>query len=487
MSVENIENIIHKVLNKIKPGDEEKLRFCQIFTFIKDNLTKCINNILNTNYIEITLQGSVAKDTFLKNQSDIDVFLLFPTDKGITINWFEQTLIPIIIKCFNNYKYILKYASHPYITIYIDSVEVNIVPAYKVSSPDKIISAVDRTPFHTEYIKSHLNETQKDEVRILKQFLKNWDLYGAEIEIQGFSGYLAELLIIAYGNFHNLLRNTLRWQAYRTCIDIENHYSSNKECLERFKRNVLVVVDPVDPKRNAAAAVSIKKFSMFKLLAKMLLEHPSEVFFFDYSNITKDVNNAFSYIENRLKSFDSCLYLLIFEVLKPIPDMIWGQLYRLKNSLLNVLRTYTDNKYIYADIWFDKENLRKAILVIEHMYCNKQYKIHVGPYAFDVTNAMSFLIKNISSDVGPWVGDDGRIYSFKFISKNDITRVIINAIMSTSISGMIFKDLNIITSASDLHLIKHKYTINTDFIYWLKQFLERKPFKKIYSIFKTED
>lgn len=485
MAIEIIENIIRIVLGKIKPDEHEKIKLYKVFMFMKDNLSKCLNESFGSNYVEITLQGSVAKDTFLKSQSDIDVFLLFPPEKQITIEWFKHQLIPIIINCFNNYKYTLNYASHPYVTLHVDDVDVNIVPAYKVPSPDKIISAVDRTPFHTEYVKSHLNEKQKDEVRVLKQFLRTWNLYGAEIEVQGFSGYLTELLIIAYGNFYNLLVNALNWYAYKTCIDIEHHYSSIKECLNKFRGDVLIVVDPVDPKRNVAAAVSLKRFSMFKLIIKMFLEKPSIEFFFEESGYGIDMKTAASYIENRLKNYDSCLYVLIFEITKYIPDTIWGQLQRLRNSLLNTLRTQTNDRNIYADIWIDRKNFKKAILVIELMHCNKGFKLHTGPYAFDVINAMNFLLKNMISDVGPWIDDDGRFYVLKPINRETISKVIIDIIKSVSFTNITFKDLIVMTSTSDLHSIKQKYSIDDEFIYWLRQFLERKPFKKIYTTFKT--
>ncbi|MEM3980399.1 MAG: CCA tRNA nucleotidyltransferase, partial [Ignisphaera sp.] len=344
MNVELIDNIIHTVLMKIKPSESDKQRLYKVYHFVRKELEICLNRNLSDYYLEITLQGSVARDTFLKDQSDIDVFVLFEPKENIATEWFEHILIPIVVDCFKNYKYTLNYASHPYIILYIDNIEVNIVPAFKVEAPNKVISAVDRTPFHTEYVKKKLSEEQKDEVRVLKQFLKAWKLYGAEIEIQGFSGYLTELLIIAYNNFYNLIRNAAEWRAYRTCIDIEHSYSSTKECLDKFKENVLVVVDPVDPKRNAAAAVSLKNFSIFKLLSKIFLEKPSIKFFFDEYKESLSSQTYIEYISNRLKKYDSYVYILTFDIIKPIPDTIWGQMIRLKNSILNALRSQINDK-----------------------------------------------------------------------------------------------------------------------------------------------
>ncbi|MEM2661184.1 MAG: CCA tRNA nucleotidyltransferase [Nitrososphaeria archaeon] len=481
MTAELINSIIHPVLMKIKPDENDKQRFYRVYEFARKELEACLNRYLGNYFVEVSLQGSVAKDTFLKSQSDIDVFILFNPNKNITIEWFESLLIPKIIDCFKNHEYTLNYATHPYISLYIDNIEVNIVPAFKVKAPNKIISAVDRTPFHTEYVKTHLSEAQKDEVRVLKQFLKAWKLYGAEIEVQGFSGYLTELLIIAYNSFYDLLRNAVEWRAYKTCIDIEHNYSSTKKCLEKFKGSALVVVDPVDPKRNAAAALSLKNFSIFKLLSKIFLERPSVKFFFDeYEEETNPLKHI-PYISNRLKKYDSYIYVLIFNVIKPIPDMIWGQMLRLKNSILNALRSQINDREIYADVWVNRTSLSKAILVIEIMQFSKNYKLHEGPYAFDVISAVNFLTKNIEAEIGPWINDDGRLYVIKNFESETITKLIIDIIKSTSLAGMVFEKVTTITPNTDLRLLNQE-RFNSDFMLWFRHFLERKPLKKLYDI-----
>lgn len=484
MTVELINNIIHSVLMKIKPDENDKQRFYQVYEFVRRELEICVNRDLSSYLAEISLQGSVAKDTFLKSQSDVDIFILFNPNKNITIEWFESILIPKIIDCFKNYKYTLNYATHPYISLYIDNIEVNVVPAFKVEAPNKIISAVDRTPFHTEYVKAHLSEAQKDEVRVLKQFLKAWKLYGAEIEVQGFSGYLAELLIIAYNNFYDLLRNATEWRAYKTCIDVEHNYSSTKKCLEKFKGSVLVVVDPVDPKRNAAAAVSLKNFSVFKLLSKIFLERPSVKFFFDEYEEETNSLKYIQFISDRLRKYDSYVYVLIFNVIKPIPDMIWGQMLRLKNSILNALRSQINDREIYADVWVNRTDLSKATLVIEIMQISKDYKLNEGPYAFDTINAINFLTKNIEAEIGPWINDDGRLYVIKRFELETITKLITDIIKSTSLTGMVFEKVVTITPNTDLRLLNQE-KLNNDFMQWFRHFLERKPLKKLYDILSS--
>ena len=103
-----------------------------------------------------------------------------------------------------------KYAEHPYINAIIDGLDVDIVPCYAVPDPAAIRSAVDRTPFHTRYIKDRISSLI-DDVLLLKQFAKNGGIYGSDQMTEGFSGYLCELLVFHYGGFIPLLAAASDW------------------------------------------------------------------------------------------------------------------------------------------------------------------------------------------------------------------------------------------------------------------------------------
>jgi len=65
----------------------------------------------------------------------------------------------------------------------------------------------DISPLHALWIRKNSNEKVRDEIRKFKYFLKINDLYGAESYIRGFSGYIAEILVIYYKSFNNLIKN----------------------------------------------------------------------------------------------------------------------------------------------------------------------------------------------------------------------------------------------------------------------------------------
>ena len=112
----------------------------------------------------------------------------------------------------------------------------------KIDSTEHLISAVDRTPFHTRYVKEHLKEDQKNDVRLLKQFMKGIGTYGAEARTRGFSGYLLELLVLRYGTFKDVISAMAGW-TNGTVLSLE------RAGAKRFN-DPLVFFDPVDPSRN---------------------------------------------------------------------------------------------------------------------------------------------------------------------------------------------------------------------------------------------
>ena len=219
-------------------------------------------------HAEPMLVGSVAKDTYLKNP-DIDIFILFPLDtKRETLEQYGLKIGEHVIP-----KPVKKYAEHPYTSGKFHGYEVDIVPCYRIKKSSELKSAVDRTPLHTEYVINNLAEKQKNEVRLLKQFLKGIGIYGAEAKVEGFSGYLCELLIIHYGSFMSLVSSAKNWK-FNHRITLNNNHK------KAFPKAPLVVIDPVDSERNVASALTAQNFAMFIHACAEYEKNPSEYFFF---------------------------------------------------------------------------------------------------------------------------------------------------------------------------------------------------------------
>ncbi|WP_016730794.1 CCA tRNA nucleotidyltransferase [Saccharolobus islandicus] len=363
--------IEEEVLKIIKPTEEDKKGIEKVLEIIRERLNK----------LDFEVEGSFRKGTWLRQDTDIDVFVFYPKDVGK--EYLERNALNDIINRIKDLDYTLAYAEHPYVIVNINNVEVDIVPALRVESGDKAITAVDRTPFHTKYVTSHLDERGKDEVRLLKRFMKGIGVYGAELKVQGFSGYATELLIIYYGNFRKVLEEASKWK-HPIKIELTKPMKIFSE--------PLIIPDPVDPKRNVTAAVSLKNIATFSIAAKYYLKNPSIEFFFPSKKV-----------EEKVKGDVLILRLNLDE--KSSEDIVWGQIKRSVNKIERALKQY-GFRVIDVQAWGDTNNITIAVQLESKNI--GQYYLNIGPQYYSQT-IEDFIQKNDNI----WVGEDGRLYSIK--------------------------------------------------------------------------
>ncbi len=252
-----IQEVLEHAAKLVEPTEEERKRAKVAERVLRERLDEI--------GVEYVFVGSYARDTWLKNSLEIDVFILFSPD--VSREELEKRGIEIGKAVLDECE--IRYAEHPYVHGRVEGVEADIVPCYKVESAEKIKSAVDRTPFHHMWLRDRIKGKERD-VRILKGFLKANDLYGAEYKVRGFSGYLCELLIIHYSSFRKLVEEARTWTR-RTVIDVARG--------EIRKGESFFVVDPVDEKRNVAANLSIDNLARFVHLCRQFVESPGIEFF----------------------------------------------------------------------------------------------------------------------------------------------------------------------------------------------------------------
>lgn len=383
----------------IKPSKEDEERIRSKVELIKDLLKE----------YDIEVHGSFRKGTWLKNDTDVDLFVFFnknfPRDKfPKVISEIKEKLKGIETK--------IGYADHPYLITIVDNIEIDIVPAIRVESGDKAITPVDRTPFHTQYVISHLDEKGKDEVRLLKQFMKGIGVYGAEIKVEGFSGYVSELLIIYFRSFRKVLEAASKWKP------------PVKILLTNPQRNFespLILPDPVDPKRNAGSAVSLKKLAEFSLAARYYLKKPSINFFFPvfpkYTIIKGDV-----------------MIIKLFAENSP-PDVFWGQV---KRSMKKIRKALELVGYRVIDIQaWGGENDAVIGIQLESKIIGEYYTLQ-GPPFYIIENVDKFIEENENI----WVGEDGRLYTIKRRKETDIQKIISNNISIDNLTKIEYYWLN---------------------------------------------
>jgi tRNA nucleotidyltransferase (CCA-adding enzyme) len=254
-----------EVLKRVVPSAEEERR---IRATVEDVCSRVALAVKAHNIAaEPLLVGSVAKGTHL-SQAEIDVFVLFPRET--TRETLEK--VGLALGEFLEDKKRM-YAEHPYTRGRWNGFEVEVVPCYRIRDASEKMSAVDRTPLHARYVIERIGRDQRDQVRLLKAFCEGVGVYGAEARVQGFSGYLCELLGLKSGTFAGVLEAAMRWRAHETVIALEGPPA------KPFPEP-LVVVDPIDAGRNVASAVSEETLATFVHAAKTFLAKPKLEFFF---------------------------------------------------------------------------------------------------------------------------------------------------------------------------------------------------------------
>ncbi|HLC38458.1 MAG TPA: nucleotidyltransferase domain-containing protein, partial [Candidatus Norongarragalinales archaeon] len=215
--------------------------------------------------VKVSFVGSAARDTGLKGDNDIDLFVQFPASmekEDIVEKTFSYTRKNI------KANWIVRYAEHPYLQARMDSFKVEVIPCFIVEPHAGIKSAVDRSPLHMDYLQKRLSPQQRGDVRVLKQLLKNNGLYGAELAIRGFSGLVCEYLILNYRSFEGLVENASKW---KPPVRIDVSGGSIKHFPEPF-----VIIDAIDRNRNAGAVVSDTNLNRFISLCQAFSKSPSE-------------------------------------------------------------------------------------------------------------------------------------------------------------------------------------------------------------------
>jgi tRNA nucleotidyltransferase (CCA-adding enzyme) len=345
----------------------------------------------------VSIQGSFARDTWLSGEADLDIFASFPPsmDRG---DWTEMVL-PEIRKGIRA-KTIDRYAEHPYLEFHIDGIRVNVVPCYSVER-GKWKSATDRTPYHTEYMTKHLTEQMRLEARLLKRYTKGIRSYGAEIRVGGFSGMLVETLILHYHSFLDTLTQASKWKPIIS-LDIENP-TGNQDSRVREFGSPLVVIDPVDPNRNLAAAVRADKLWGFVAASRELQKNPGIWYFFPpkYRPKTK------AQFSNLLKHQNRDIVTISFDHSRIVPDVLWGQLLKIESSITELMRRQ-DFHPIRSTVWSD-EIRSSAILVELDGSTLPEVQLRLGPPVSKMEDSQGFLDRHIDANDtvrGPWIEAD---------------------------------------------------------------------------------
>jgi tRNA nucleotidyltransferase (CCA-adding enzyme) len=376
-----------QVLEKIRPRRREHNHIWEV-------ACELVETVDESGEARGMVVGSVARDTWITGDRDLDVFMLF--DPALPRADLEHRGLDLARQIAGRFGDGMreKYSEHPYINTTIRGLDVDLVPCYAVASAAGIQSAVDRTPFHTRYIREAIDGFV-DDVLLMKQFTKAAGIYGSDHMTEGFAGYLCELLVIRYGGFTPLIEAAGAWEP-GLVIDIAGHQAKEFD-------DPLVVIDPVDPKRNVAASLSMTRMFEFVELARGYAAEPAIDYFLPRRDapLTRD---GFCTI---LATRATHLYAIVFSTPQILPDVLVPQLRKSLEAIGGMLDRYGFSVSRMEACMEQEHSMLLFELLVEEL---PPLKRHMGPNVWHADNAENFLAKWAGSAFsGPYI-DDGRYY-----------------------------------------------------------------------------
>lgn len=345
-----------EILKKIKPTKLEQVTI----NFKVRRFVKKLNR--NLKAAEAIVGGSVAKGTFLKGEHDVDIFVLFVNDTDISNKLAEALSI------FKNVERLK--GSRDYFQIGAYGLNFEVVPVFKIKNIKEAKNITDISPLHVVWVRKNTKGKLADEIRLIKAFCKAQGVYGAETHIKGFSGYVLEILTIYYKGFENLIKNSARWKN-KEVIDISKHYKG----LNKSKVSPLIVVDPIDSKRNAAAALSEEKLKKFKAACKGYLNNPKKDFFERRKIVLEDLEDKDAVLKAK--------------PLEGRRDVIGAKLLKALNIIKRILQS-EGYEITEADWFWDKDALFWFKVKTQEL---PPFKKHYGPPVNKKKNLAGFKNK----------------------------------------------------------------------------------------------
>ena len=278
-----IENQVLEVINVQWERHEE---IGDLLSILKEKILLDLNSLGYIGRVEV--QGSFIRKTYLGEDEIYDLLLILPQSDKAKVHQILDSLVqrlrkdrirksPLEVK--------KQTGKIPHLRIVADEEYINLFVGFEVTPGEEQISIFDFIPMHTQYILTHLQEKERKEVLLLKKFVKTIGVYRNEIGAIGFNGYLCELLILFYGSFWEAIQAIGKWRP-RTIVDVKRKREQiedvdllTSELLARYYP--LYVPDPLNPKDNVAADVSMSQFMSLIAAANTYIFDPNIHFFED--------------------------------------------------------------------------------------------------------------------------------------------------------------------------------------------------------------
>jgi len=379
-------SIINYAKKVVTPSQKLQQKKQRVAKKAYDLVSQCIEKYPQV--VGFEFGGSYAKGTWVSEKPvdnvDIDIFVKF--NKKTSEKDFRNIGTKIGLKSLKKFKPYTRHAEHPFVEAIVDGTRVNVVPCYDVNKGEWQ-SATDRSVYHTKFMKQKLSSSMKEDVRILKRFLQNIEVYGAEIAKEGFSGYVTEVLIFYFSSFEKTIKKISELEKGQVIGKSTKKFDSP-----------IVIIDPVDNNRNLGTAISIDNLGKFVLASRLFLKKPSKKFF------NKPVS------KHIMKNLDKII-VVQFRFKDRSDDIIWGQIKRASTALKTQLELGGFTVLRNSSIKDEKENA--ALIFLLHAKKIENSLVRIGPEISSKAHCEKFILANSKKSQLMWIDEKGKIKSLQ--------------------------------------------------------------------------
>ena len=380
--MDKLKKVFERAYSTFVPSEKEKSTL--------DNIAAELIALLDKNAkesevnVEFRFGGSYAKGTWIKNESDIDIFAVFNSESEMKNLSF---LVP--------QNFIPTFGTRKYFRGVFKGIKIEVVPVLRFSDVNSVENSIDLSVLHANYINSFLSSSQKKDVIILKAFCKANNCYGSETYMHGFSGYSLEVMIREFGSFAALVKAVNSW---KPPIIIGKAFNKNP-----FP---IFLVDPTNPKRNICASVNEENLSKFVLSIKLFYLSPSFDFF-----VKKSIKEK---VLKEVKVRGTRLFVFTTKILEP-RDVFLSKYVKNLYKLIQELKA--ENIEIYSFEVDYGEKSANLFIQVENIPKTKTKAVY-GPEVFSDIEILKNFIKvhkNVFTD-GKYVSYD-KSYNIKDFNK----------------------------------------------------------------------
>ncbi|NHI93691.1 MAG: hypothetical protein EAX96_14490 [Candidatus Lokiarchaeota archaeon] len=404
-----LSEIKDKILPKITPMHSEINKINNIISIIISELEKeaKLNSIA---YNHIEPQGSTGiKQTNLSGTSDIDLFFLLDPNKYQEIldmpkkekkkslsGLFKELSINWVMKALKNIgcsDIKLSYAEHPYVSASYDGFSIDVAGCFELSlntlKNNGPITAIDRTPHHSNFINKNLSKNEKNEVRLLKAFFKSAKIYGDKsfMDKMGFTGFACELFIYYYKKIEKVFEKIR--DSENIIIDYFQRKDDEIKNQPKFENQSIIIIDPTDPERNVTASISEKIFQFSKFMINKFYEKPTSDFFIEKAIEIKSNKEFDPFLDNvvfiELEIYNQDVHYTL------IRDKLYVVAEKIRKSFQKP--EYLDIKDFFYSIIYDKINA-SIIFYFKNGRCFEKKYFKMGPPLYLKDSLQDFKVKN---------------------------------------------------------------------------------------------